>query len=72
MVEGSAVSEASQEEEITGAPDARMGDVGPVMPRMRGTWAGPPGCRIAPTAVEREILLGRTRNELDPGMMRKP
>ena len=37
-----------------------------------GERAGPPGCRIAPTAVEREILLGRTRKLFFPGMMRRP
>ena len=30
------------------------------------------GERIAPTAVERETLLGRTRKALAPGMMRRP
>lgn len=30
------------------------------------------GERIAPTAVEREKLLGRTKKALAPGMMRKP
>ena len=30
------------------------------------------GERMAPTAVERETLLGRTRKALAPGMMRKP
>ena len=39
---------------------------------LRGDCAGPPGCRIAPTAVDREILFGRTRNEVAPGMMRSP
>lgn len=38
----------------------------------KADWAGPPGCRTAPTAVDREILLGRTRKLFAPGMMRRP
>lgn len=37
-----------------------------------GECDGPPGCNIAPTAVDREMLLGRTRKLLFPGMIRKP
>jgi hypothetical protein len=34
--------------------------------------AGPPGRRIAPTAVEREILFGRTIKLFSPGIIRRP
>lgn len=37
-----------------------------------GKLAGPPECKMAPTAVDRETLLGRTRKLFRPGMMRRP
>ena len=37
-----------------------------------GAGVGPPGCSTAPTAVEREMLFGRTRKDVEPGMMRRP
>ena len=40
--------------------------------RDMGERAGPPGWRIAPTAVERETLFGKTRKLFFPGMMRRP
>lgn len=39
---------------------------------LKGERAGPPGCKIAPTAVEREMLFGSTRKLLDPGIIRRP
>ncbi len=55
------------------SPDsiARSFDVHADLPD-RGACAGPPGCRIAPTAVDREILFGRTRKLFAPGMIRRP
>ena len=37
-----------------------------------GEFTGPPGARIAPTALDRETLFGRMRKEFFPGMMRRP
>lgn len=55
------------------APSCPSYSVSPTpAPPPRGEHAGPPGCMIAPTAVEREILFGRTRKEFCPGMMRRP
>ena len=37
-----------------------------------GECKGPPGERMEPTAEEREMLLGRTRKDVEPGIIRSP
>ena len=44
---------------------------GPRVPD-NGERAGPPGWRMAPTAVDLEMLLGRTRKLFFPGIIRSP
>ena len=51
--------------ELIELPRIRLGDAGEGEER-------PPGARIAPTAEDRETLLGKTRKAFSPGMMRSP
>jgi hypothetical protein len=56
-------------------PELRTSEADGIIHEARVEWgklADPPECRMAPTAVDRETLLGRTRKLFRPGMMRKP
>lgn len=66
----SAFSESASSE--NDAPSLSIPNQSARGPLAIGARVAPPGARIAPTAVDRETLFGRTRKEFAPGMMRRP